>query len=524
MPLLRLQSPAAAAEWLAARVRGTLQADSRALRDGDGFLAWQGASSDGRQFVAAALQAGAAACLVDDSDVDSFAFDDARIAALPGLKAAAGSVADAFFGQPSAALDVLAVTGTNGKTSTTWWLAQALALLGRRCGVMGTLGVGELPSPGSAGSADSAGSAASGALQATGLTTPDALTVHAALRRFAKAGMQACALEASSIGLVDHRLSAVRIDVALFTNFTRDHLDVHGNMASYWAAKRSLFDWPGLRAAVVNVDDVLGAALAAELHAAGAPDLWTVSSTSPARLQAIELRHEADGMHFELLEAGVPGIEVRTPLVGTYNASNLLVVTAGLRALGLPLADVAAVLGQLQPVPGRLQRVAAADGAADVDVLVDYAHTPDALDKVLQALRPLADARGGRLVCVFGCGGNRDASKRPLMGRIAEQHADRVVLTSDNPRHEDPAAILAQVCAGLLRPAAVRVIEDRRAAIVHAIGSAQPGDVVLLAGKGHEQDQDLAGVKRPFSDIAEAQAALRLRVPLPLSSTAGAAA
>jgi UDP-N-acetylmuramoyl-L-alanyl-D-glutamate--2,6-diaminopimelate ligase len=507
MSLLRLSSPTAAADWLASHVQGTLHADSRALRPGDGFLAWPGASSDGRRFVPAALAAGAAACLVDDSDLQAFSLDDARIAALPGLKAVAGAVADLFFGQPSAALDVLAVTGTNGKTSTAWWLAQALALLGRRCGVMGTLGVGELPLTGGAGTGIGV---ATTALQPTGLTTPDALTVHAALRRFADAGLRACALEASSIGLVDQRLSAVRIRVALFTNFTRDHLDFHGSMASYWAAKRSLFDWPGLRAAVVNVDDVQGAALAAELKAEGTPDLWTVSCTSPARLQAQDLQHNAEGMRFVLLEAGAPAIAVSTPLVGEYNASNLLVVAAGLRALGLPLADIAAVLGRLQPVPGRLQRVSG-DTAADVDVLVDYAHTPDALDKVLQALRPLAAARRGHLVCVFGCGGNRDASKRPLMGRIAEQHADRVVLTSDNPRHEDPTAILAQVLGGLLRPAAARVIEDRRDAIVHAITGARAGDVVLLAGKGHEQDQDVAGVKRPFSDIAEAQAALRLR-------------
>ena len=518
MPLLRLHSPAEAADWLRSRVRGTLRADSRAVRPGDGLLAWPGGCSDARNFVRMALDAGASACVVDDSGADAFGFDDARIAALPGVKAAAGAIADALLAQPSAQLDVLAVTGTNGKTSTAWWLAQALTQLGRRCGVMGTLGVGEPPL---------AGDAAAPArlpLQATGLTTPDALTVHSTLRHFADAGLQACALEASSIGLVDHRLAAVRIDVALFTNFTRDHLDFHGDMASYWAAKRSLFSWPGLRAAVVNIDDAQGAALAAELQGT-ALDLWTVSCTSPARLRARGLRHEAGGMVFDIVESTQQGStasqRVHSPLVGSYNASNLLVVAAGLRAVGLPLAGVAAVLEQLQPVPGRLQRVdAGVDAMTDVQVLVDYAHTPDALDKVLQALRPLATARGGRLVCLFGCGGNRDATKRPLMGRIAEQLADSVVLTSDNPRHELPGAILADIVAGLQQPGAVAVFEDRQAAIAHAIGTAQPHDVVLLAGKGHEEEQEVAGTKRPFSDVAEARAALRQRQ----QHTAGAAA
>ncbi len=484
MAVLRLQSPAEAADWLRVRLRGVLHADSRAVRAGDGFLAWPGGRSDARNFVGMALDAGAAACLVDDGDVDALGFDDARIAAMPALKAAAGEIADAVLGQPSAHLDVLAVTGTNGKTSTAWWLAQALTQLGRRCGVMGTLGVGEPPL------AAPADGSPRLELQATGLTTPDALTVHTALRRFADAGLQACALEASSIGLVDH-------------------LDFHGDMASYWAAKRSLFSWPGLRAAVVNTDDAQGAALATELQKTPL-DLWTVACNGPARLRVQALRHEASGMAFDIVESDGAPHAVRTPLVGIYNASNLLVVAAGLRALGVPLADVAVALGRLQPVPGRLQRVAA-DAVADVDVLVDYAHTPDALEQVLQALRPLATARAGQLVCVFGCGGNRDATKRPLMGRIGERLADRVVLTSDNPRFEDPAEILAAILAGLQHPAAATVIEDRQAAIAHAIATARTGDVVLLAGKGHEEEQDVAGVKRPFSDVAEARAALRMR-------------
>ncbi|MBA4175785.1 MAG: UDP-N-acetylmuramoyl-L-alanyl-D-glutamate--2,6-diaminopimelate ligase [Leptothrix sp. (in: Bacteria)] len=519
-----LASAAEAATWLAARVHlnagAMLRSDSRAVRPGDGFIAWPGHASDGRRFVAQALAAGAAACLVESEGAATFGFDDERIAVLAGLKAAAGAVADALCGQPSAVLDVIATTGTNGKTSTAWWTAQALTQLQRRCGVIGTLGIGEPPAPG----ADPLGR-----IEATGLTTPDALTLHQAFRRFVNEGCTACALEASSIGLAEHRLAAARIDVALFTNFTRDHLDYHADMAAYWAAKRSLFAWPGLRAAVVNVDDDQGAALAVELAAEGrverdaarvassaapastrALDLWTVSLHGPARLRAEHLHYADGGLAFTAVEEDGPAAAraaVRSALVGEFNASNLLVVLGGLRALGVPLAAAASTAATLTPVPGRLQRVA----GREVEVVVDYAHTPDALEKVLAALRPLAAARGGRLWCVFGCGGNRDATKRPLMGAIAAAGADRVVVTSDNPRDEPPQAILAQILAGVAGHDEVDVIEDRRAAIAHAVQQAAAGDVVLLAGKGHEDYQEVAGVKRPFSDVAQAQAALRAR-------------
>jgi MurE/MurF fusion protein len=452
--------------------------------------------------------------LVEAEGVEAFAFDDERIAALPGLKAAAGDVANAFFAQPSAVLDIVASTGTNGKTSTTWWTAQALTALGRRCGVMGTLGLGEPPAV-----ATRAGSEVR-PLLATGLTTPDAVTVHAALRDMVDQGFAACALEASSIGLVEGRLSAVQVSVALFTNLTQDHLDYHGSMAAYWEAKRSLFAWPGLKAAVVNIDDAHGAQLAQELMArmaaaktTSAIDLFTVSLTQPARLQAHALRYVQGGLTFEVTE-GPQRVTVSSTLVGDFNASNLLCVLGALRALGVPLVQAAAVLAQVTPVPGRLQRVPLdAGSAAPIDVLVDYAHTPDALEKTLQALRPLATARGGRLWCVFGCGGNRDASKRPLMGGIAARLADQVLLTSDNPRDEVPASILSQIADGM--DAAQRqhalVIEDRRQAIQHAVLQAQAGDVLLLAGKGHETTQETAGIKRPFSDLEEAQAAWAVR-------------
>ena len=494
-----------AAAWLAARVRGRLRMDSRAVQPGDGFIAWPGYATDGRRFVQAALDAGAAACLVEADGAEAFEFPQDRVAAVPGLKAATGDIADAFFAQPSAVLDVVATTGTNGKTSTAWWTAQALTRLGRRCGVIGTLGVGEPPQGDASTSAAGSGTASAGQVTATGLTTPDPVTLHSAFRNFVDLGFSACALEASSIGLAEHRLAAARIDVALFTNFTRDHLDHHGSMPRYWEAKRVLFDWPGLRSAVVNTDDEHGAALAQELSRTTL-DVWTVSLHHSARLQGEGLRYTPEGLAFDIRE-GTATATVQSRLVGEFNASNLLVVMGGLRALGVPLADAAQVAPSLTPVPGRMQRVS----GREVDVVVDYAHTPDALAKVLQALRPLASARGGQLWCVFGCGGNRDASKRPLMGAIAAAGADRVVVTSDNPRLEAPAAILADIVAGIPAGEPFDRIEDRTEAVNWAIAQAAPGDVVLLAGKGHEDYQDAGGVKRAYSDLTQARAALDRR-------------
>jgi UDP-N-acetylmuramoyl-L-alanyl-D-glutamate--2,6-diaminopimelate ligase len=320
-------------------------------------------------------------------------------------------------------------------------------------------------------------------------------------------------MEVSSHALDQGRVDEVAFDVAVFTNHTRDHLDYHGDMLAYWAAKRLLFDWPGLRAAVVNLDDEQGATLADELEAAfarrGAPAVWTYSVREPARLQACNLRHLADGMAFDLVEKDTT-IPVRCALVGAYNVSNLLAVVGALRALGVRLDDAARVLPQLSSVPGRMQRVGAQHASAPA-VVVDYAHTPDALEQALLALRPLAQARGGRLWCLFGCGGNRDATKRPLMGAIAHRLADHVVLTSDNPRDENPALILSQILAGIQGDDSVDVIEDRRVAIHDALARADALDVVLLAGKGHEETQEIAGVKRPFSDVALAAQALALR-------------
>ncbi|MDE2615776.1 MAG: UDP-N-acetylmuramoyl-L-alanyl-D-glutamate--2,6-diaminopimelate ligase [Burkholderiales bacterium] len=496
-----LHNPIQAAQWLRGRVRGALQTDSRRVVAGDGFIAWPGAARDARQFVPGVLAQGALACLVERSGAEPYGFADERIASYSGLKAASGPIAAAYYEQPSQQLGVLAVTGTNGKTSTSWWLAQALEALrpGVPCGLIGTLGVGRVPAPGTQNEA---------AVVSTGLTTPDPVLLQQTLRRFVDEGLAACAIEASSIGIAERRLDGTHIRTAIFTNFTQDHLDYHGSMEAYWLAKAELFDWPGLRAAVINLDDPKGIALAATL-AARALDLWTVSlrADAGARLVAQDIRMGARGVQFMVCE-GEARVPLTTQTLGDYNVSNLLGVIATLRTLGVPLVDAALACHELQPVPGRMEF----RGGVDLPLaVVDYAHTPDALAQVLQTLKPLAAQRGGRLWCVFGCGGDRDSHKRPLMGAAAAQHADHIVMTSDNPRSEAPEAIVAQIRPGLAGHGAVQVELDRAQAIALALGQADARDVVLVAGKGHEDYQETAGVRAPFSDRQQVRQALRAR-------------
>lgn len=503
-----LQHPQAVADWLRERVTGTLQCDSRRVGAGDAFVAWPGAATDGRRYVAAALQAGAVAALVEHKGVDAFGFNDDRILAVPGLKALAGPIASAFYRDPTADLDVVAFTGTNGKTSSAWWMAQLLSAVQRPCAVVGTLGIGQPPQ-----------ACRASTIVSTGLTTPDPVLLQARLRALVDEGVKACAIEASSIGIVEGRLNATHVRVAVFTNFTQDHLDYHGSMADYWTAKAALFDWPGLLAAVVNVDDARGAALASDLEVRPL-DLWTVgiepaSQRAPARLFAQDIGVTQSGMRLTVGERDAGGDVLHShalqlPLVGRYNVSNLLCVLASARALGVPLADAIQACATLSPVPGRMEQVPATGGQHPL-VLVDYAHTPDALEKALHALQPLARERGGALWCVIGCGGDRDASKRPLMAAVAEREARHPVLTSDNPRSEDPLAILAQMRAGLAQPDAALIEPDRAAAIARAVQGAAAHDVVLIAGKGHEDYQDIMGVKKPFSDLEQARAALQAR-------------
>ena len=514
--MLEFDTPAAAASWLQSRVTGTLCTDSRKVRHGDGFIAWPGAATDARQHVAQALASGASACLVERAGAERYAFASDSVASYRQLKAASGPIAAAYFSQPTDQLDVLAVTGTNGKTSTAWWLAQALSNLKQvtpiPCGLVGTLGIGRAPAPGR--NREAAGGPADGLvdLVATGLTTPDPVLLQQQLRRFVDEGMRACAVEASSIGIEEQRLAGTRIRTAIFTNLTQDHLDYHGTMEAYWLAKAKLFAWPGLQSAVINIDDVQGAALALTLSATVA-DVWTVSCTGPARLQARDISYDAQGLRFAVTEGGVAGDQsqqlLQTRMIGTYNVANLLGVMAAMRSMGVPLAAVIASCADLTPVPGRMECVGAAGQPLAV---VDYAHTPDALGKALGALRSLSHQRGGQLWCIFGCGGDRDTAKRPLMGAMAASHADRVVVTSDNPRSEKPEAIISQILLGLTGYDAVTVQSDRALAIAQALDQAATSDVLLIAGKGHEDYQELAGKRLPFSDLDHVRRALADRV------------
>ena len=489
----QLENTAQAVQWLRARVTGTLQTDSRLVAPGDGFIAWPGAATDGRAHVASALARGAVACLVEQTGVEFFDLHGEQLAALTGLKAATGEIAAQWFDRPSQALQVVAFTGTNGKTSSAWWLAGALqnselsALA--PCGLVGTLGLGVVPH-----------------LESTGMTTPDPVRLQRAFRQMADGGARSCAIEASSIGLAEHRLAGTQIRVAVFTNFTQDHLDYHGSMEAYWQAKVALFDWPGLQAAVINIDDAHGAALHAALAGRGL-DLWSVSMRQSARLQAQEVGFGESGLRFTVVEGDERHV-LQTAMIGDYNVSNLLGVIAAMRALGVPLARAVQACAALLPVPGRMERIALPGQPL---VAVDYAHTPDALEQALHALRALATERGGQLWCVFGCGGDRDAGKRPLMGAAAQRKADWVVVTSDNPRSEAPAHIIHQILQGTIAGETVRAEPDRAAAIALALAEADARDVVLIAGKGHEDYQETAGVRRPFSDMAQARAALQAR-------------
>ena len=464
-----------------------LSSDSRRCAPGAAFFAYPGEKADGRAHIADAAARGAAAVLWEE---EGFAWrPEWRVPnlAVAGLKQRAGALAHEFYSRPSDSLWVCGVTGTNGKTSCSQWIAAALGQRGTRTGVMGTLGSG-FP----------------GALAALDNTTPDALEAHALLKSLLQQGAAAVAMEVSSHGLVQGRVNAIAFDCALFTNLSHDHLDYHGSMDAYAQAKARLFDTPGLQAAVVNLDDVAGVRLAQRL---AARKVRTIGySLAPL---AAPLTGEY------LAAAGIDGARLRidsswgraTALVnqlGRFNFSNALGVLGCLLAYGVPFDEGVALLAQLPNVPGRMQRI----GEQPL-VVIDYAHTPDALEKVLHALRPEAQARGGRLVAVFGAGGDRDPAKRPLMGAAAARLADRVLLTSDNPRSEDPDAIIAAIRRGA-GPAA-EVEADRRRAIELAVAGAAPGDVILIAGKGHESTQEIRGRREPFSDEAVARAALATR-------------
>lgn len=463
-----------------------LVADSRLVMPGDVFLAFPGHHADGREFIAEALARGAAAVILEAGSGAPAQVGSVPFLAVENLAAEAGVLADRVYGSPSARLWLAGVTGTNGKTSVSQWLAQAMQHLGHRCALVGTLGNG-FP----------------GALAPTGFTTPDALTLHAALADFVAQGADSCAMEVSSIGLTESRVNGVAFAVAVLTNLSRDHLDYHGSMEAYAEAKARLFEAPGLRVAVLNLDDELGQSLAGRLRG----KLRTIGYTLQGRrgtdevLAAENLQLGAQGLSFSL-----DGVNYAAPLVGRFNAANLLAVIGALRARGESAAAIAAALTVLTPPPGRMQKLGGEDEPL---VVIDYAHTPDALEQALGVLREVTQRRGGELWCVFGCGGERDPGKRPLMGAVAERLADRVVVSSDNPRGEPPMAIIDDIVRGMTPPP--QIIEDRGEAIAHAIVTAAARDVILIAGKGHEPYQEIAGERIPFSDIEAAKSALAER-------------
>jgi UDP-N-acetylmuramoyl-L-alanyl-D-glutamate--2,6-diaminopimelate ligase len=506
--LTALHSAQAAADWLRVRASaGQLTSDSRSVQPGDAFIAWPGAAADGRRYVLSALKAGAVACLVEGRGCDASQWPEwAPVGVMDGLKPFTGEVAAGFYGHPARAMAVLAVTGTNGKTSTAWWLAMALNALPeqgicllskkkhqihKQCAMAGTLGIGVPPD-----------------VVFNGLTTPDPVLLQRSLARLASQGVNALAIEASSIGLAEGRLAGLDIDVAIFTNLTQDHLDYHGSMDAYWAAKCTLFSWPGLQAAVINMDDPRGEDLSALASRSPTCAVWTYGvATAEVRVAASEVRCDAQGLRFTLVVDGQQW-PVSTRIAGLFHVHNLLGVTAALLSLGVPVQAIVPVLSQLRAPPGRLEAVEPEAERPCPSVWVDYAHTPDAVAQVLSSLQPVAQARGGRVCVVLGCGGDRDATKRPLMARAAESGADRVILTSDNPRHESPQTIVEHMMAGLQQPQNAQVVMDRREAIRMAVATSRAADVVLIAGKGHENYQDIAGEKWPFDDRVEASKAL----------------
>ncbi len=476
--------------------------DSRKAMPGTVFAAYPGETRDGRDFIAQAV-----AQRVDGVlwEADHYQWDPAFAipnAGVVGLKARIGEIAAHVYGEPSRALHMVGVTGTNGKTSVAHWIAQALSQLGRKTAVVGTVGNG-FP----------------GALTPALNTTPDAIELQQRLAHYRQQGAVACAMEVSSHGLAQGRVNGASFNVAVLTNLSRDHLDYHGDMDSYAAAKAKLFSWPGLDWAVLNVDDAFGQRLesAYDLSRASAHRKSELPSgeTRPARVAGYGFQRGAViGEKLRLSQAGLHlavrtdwgSAELDAPLLGRFNAVNLLAVLTTLLVSGVKLDDACRALAHVTPPPGRMQTFG---GNAHPLVVVDYAHTPDALEKVLATLRELVS--GGRLICVFGCGGNRDRGKRPLMGRAAAQGADEVWITSDNPRNEDPRHIIDDILAGTSgagRDGQAHVEPDRARAIFEAIGGAHQGDVVLIAGKGHEDTQEVAGERLPFSDVAVAKKAL----------------
>ncbi len=474
------------------RVSG-ITLDSRQVSPGDLFFACFGRNHDARDYIDQAIARGAAAVLAHAGGEWQGAQvrQGVIVLAIPDLAAQAGHIASRFYGEPSAAMTLVGVTGTNGKTSCTQFIAQALTHLQRRCGVIGTLGAGFPPR-----------------LEDTSYTTPDPVQVQAVLAQLRTQGAEAVAMEVSSQGLHQHRVNGVRFDVAVFTNLTRDHLDYHGSMEAYFDTKRQLFMADGLGSAVVNMDDPYAIKILNTLAPSVRSFTYSLRN-SHADVYALRYSQHRHGyaarVHTPFGEGDLQG-----PLLGSFNFSNVLAVLTTLLAIlgatpGFSLARLLEALCQLRPVAGRMEIVG---DDSDITAVVDYAHTPDALRVALQALR---EHFSGKLWCVFGCGGNRDQGKRPIMAEMAEAFADRVIVTDDNPRKEDADDIVRQILLGIEDTSGLIVERDRAKAIALAIAGAQPGDVVLIAGKGHENYQDINGKRMVFSDVNQARIALAQR-------------
>jgi len=475
-----------------------LVTDSRKVQAGDVFFACPVGRDDARNYIRHAVAQGAQAIIYEAAD---FVWDDTLTVphlAVRDLLWQSGYIASSFLYHPDAAMFSVAVTGTNGKTSCSNWIARALSLTGTKSCVIGTLGIATV-TRGMVGEFDE-----------TGFTTPDAIQLHQKIAQQNEAGCVALAIEASSIGLEQGRMNGMHIDVAVFTNLTRDHLDFHGDMESYEAAKTTLFAWPDLKAAVLNLDDEAGVRLAHYCQTRGTRVIgYTLNESGPTHLfpvlLATGLRNYQGGTSFQVDSPFGSG-QVKSKMIGRFNVSNVLAVLATLLSHGLSFSDAVGAIEQLTPVPGRMEQLSA---PGRVLVIVDYAHTPDALEKTLLNLQEVARERQGKLWCVFGCGGDRDPGKRPVMGKIAEL-ADEIVATSDNPRSEDPLQILTEIAAGFTpgRTPAPVLETDRAKAILFAIKNAAKNDVVLIAGKGHEAYQEIKGKKLMFSDIDHANIAL----------------
>lgn len=459
--------------------------DSRDVLPGSLFIATAKQADVRQRHIDEAISAGASSIMVDAGhEADS----SVPLLQIADLDQQISAIGNCFYGEPSKAMTIVAVTGTNGKTSVSQFIAQSLELTGKPCGVIGTLGIGRLSD-----------------LRDTGMTTPNPLQLQQTLAAMRDDGLQYVAIEASSHALAQGRLNAVAIDIAVLTNLSRDHLDYHGDMQAYAAAKARLFTLPGIQTAIVNIDDDFGQALYEKQQPANL-NWQSYSQQKTADWQATQLRFDNAGLHFQLT-SGTTEISVSAGLLGRFNIDNLLATAAVLSAMHIEPAEIARCLSQLQPVNGRMQLLQTDNSPA---VVVDYAHTPDALTQALSAMRQHLNQQAD-LWCVFGCGGDRDRGKRPLMGAQAEQFASRLVLTDDNPRSETSDSIIADILSGLQQPQQAVIQPDRRKAIFYAVAGAANDDMVLVAGKGHETYQEKQGRKQPFSDVAVVKEALLAR-------------